>query len=84
MGKLFNYSKEEKVKGPIKLIPLHLRKRINCGKLHVLGKMNPVSLNYTVYFLISQDFGTRGRQEHHQLKIEDLKVSHGIDGKLNG
>lgn len=42
----------------------------------VLGKMNPVSLNYTIFFLISQHFRTRGRQEHHQMKIEDFKVSH--------
>ncbi|XP_065918766.1 uncharacterized protein KIAA1958-like [Dysidea avara] len=51
----------------------------------VLGKMNPVSLNYTMFFLISQHFGTRGRQEHHQIRIEDLHISraHGIDGKIN-
>ena len=48
----------------------------------VLGKMNPVSLNYTMFFLISQHFGTRGRQEHHQMKIEDFKVCYGIDGKV--
>jgi len=49
----------------------------------VLGKMNPVSLNYTILFLISQNFGARGRQEHHQLKIEDLEVIHGIDRKID-
>jgi len=46
----------------------------------MLGEMNPVSSNYTVFFLISQ---SRDRQEHHQLKIEDLKVSRGIDGKID-
>ena len=43
----------------------------------VLGKMNPVNLNCTVFFLISQHFGTRGRQEHHQVRIEDFKVTYG-------
>lgn len=45
--------------------------------------MNPVSLNYTVFFLISQHFGTRGRQEHHQMRIEDFKVCYGVDGKVD-
>ena len=26
------------------------------------------------FFLISQHFGTRGRQEHHQIRIEHLKI----------
>lgn len=42
----------------------------------VLGKENPTSLNYTLFFLISQHFGTRGRQEHHQIRIEDFKAIH--------
>ena len=48
----------------------------------VLGKTNPVSLNYTLFFLISQHFGTRDRQEHHQMRIEDFKVVYGTDGKV--
>ena len=39
----------------------------------VLGGNNAVSLNHTVFFMLSQQFGTRGCQEHHQLRIEDLK-----------
>ena len=39
----------------------------------VLGGYNPKSLNYTIFYVISQQFGTRGCQEHHQLRIEDLK-----------
>ena len=34
---------------------------------------SPKSLNYTVFYHISLQFGTRGRQEHHQIKLEDLK-----------
>ena len=51
--------------------------------MKVLGKENPTSLNYTVFFLISQHFGTRGRQEHHQIRIEDLRpVYEPTSGKL--
>ena len=39
----------------------------------VLGDSNPTSLNYTIFYTISQQFGTRGRQEHHQIRIEELK-----------
>ena len=39
----------------------------------VLGDGNPKSLNYTIFYMTSQQFGTRGRQEHHQICIEDLK-----------
>ena len=41
----------------------------------VLGQENPASLNYTTFFLLGQHFGTRGRQEHHQLRVEDLKLT---------
>ena len=40
----------------------------------VLGSTTPQSLNYTIFFLLSQNFGTRGCQEHHQINIEDLKL----------
>ena len=39
----------------------------------VLGDGDPKSLNYTIFYMTSQQFGTRGRQEHHQICIEDLK-----------
>ena len=42
-------------------------------QLKVLGEDNPKSLNYTIFYLLSQQFGTRGCQEHHQLCVEDLK-----------
>ena len=43
-------------------------------KSGVLGHTNPQSLNYTMFYQVSQHFGTRGCQEHHQLKLEDLKI----------
>ena len=42
-------------------------------QLKVLGDDNPKSLNYTIFYLLSQQFGTRGCQEHYQLRVEDLK-----------
>ena len=49
----------------------------------VLGKDNPKSLNYTTFFLLGQHFGTRGCQEHHQLKVEDLKLTkEPVSGKV--
>ena len=43
----------------------------------ILGGNNPQSLNYTTFYLLSQHFGTRGCQEHHQVRIEDLKSADG-------
>ena len=40
----------------------------------VLGGVNPKSLNHTVFYIISQHFGTRGRQEHHQIRVEHLRL----------
>ena len=40
----------------------------------VLGGKNPMSLKYTVLYVLSQQYGTRGCQEHHQLRIEHLKL----------
>ena len=40
----------------------------------ILGGKDPLALNITLFFLISQHFGTRGCQEHHQLRLEDLRI----------
>ena len=47
----------------------------------VLGGNNAVSLNHNVFFMLSQQFGTRGCQEHHQLRVEDLKFVRDPQGK---
>ena len=36
----------------------------------VLGGDTALNLNLTVFYLISQHFGTWGCQEHHQLRVE--------------
>ena len=38
----------------------------------VFGSNNPKSLNHTVFYVISQHFGTRGCQQHHQIRVEHL------------
>ena len=48
----------------------------------VLGQDNPKSLNYTVFYLLGQHFGTRDQQEHHQIQIEDLKQIQDPAGNL--
>ena len=37
----------------------------------VFGTHSAQSLNYTVYFVVSQHFWIRGCQEHHQIVLED-------------
>ena len=47
----------------------------------VLGESSPVSLNHAIFYTLSQHFGTRGRQEHHQMKLEDFKfVKNAVSG----
>ena len=38
-----------------------------------LGGENPSRLNHTIWYLLSQQFGTRGNQEHTEIMMEDLK-----------
>lgn len=40
----------------------------------ILRDNNTTSLNYTIFYTISQQFGNREHQEHHQIHIEDLKI----------
>ena len=46
-----------------------------------MGGNDPLSLNLSLFYCISQHFGTRGCQEHHQLRVEDIKfVRNPTDG----
>ena len=40
----------------------------------VLGCSDAKTLNRTVFYILSQHFGPRGRQEHHDIRREELKV----------
>ena len=48
----------------------------------MLDGNDPTSLNYLVFFLVSMHFGTRGRQEHHQIRLEDLRVVRNTEGEV--
>ena len=61
--------------------PLTYDEEEQLWRLKVLGSNNPKSLNYTIFYLISQQFGTRGCQEHHQLQVEELKFVRDPSGK---
>ena len=43
----------------------------SCGQL---GENNARSLLNTVWFLLTQHFGLRGRQEHYVMKVEDFEL----------
>ena len=53
--------------------PLSEQEEDQLWQRRVLGGYNPKSLNHTIFYMLGQQFGTRGCQEHHQLRIEDLK-----------
>ena len=71
MGKPLSFESREKESEFEKQTLLQKRTRKCYGVgVHVLGDSNPTSLNYSVFYFVSQSFGTRGRQEHHQIHIE--------------
>jgi hypothetical protein len=39
-----------------------------------LGGDNPRSLTNTLWWLLTQHFGLRGRQEHHEMNVEDFSL----------
>ena len=43
----------------------------NCGQL---GISTPMAIINTLWFLLTQHFGLRGRQEHHTMNIEDFTI----------
>ena len=46
-----------------------------------LGCKVAKTLNRTVFYILSQHFGTRGRQEHHDIQVEELKIVKSPAGK---
>jgi len=71
MEKLSNYASRRKVKERIKEHAASEEEQVWTKK--VIGGDTPKSINLTVYFTISQHFGMKGCQEHHQLQVQDLK-----------
>ena len=50
---------------------------LNNGKL---GGNNPESLIRTMWWLLTQHFGLRGRQEHRGMRLEDFRIMKCDDG----
>lgn len=73
-GKAIELHEKGKGKRPMKADPINAAEEEILWKSGVLGSENPVSLIYTIFFLFSQHFGTRGQQEHHQINVQDLKI----------
>ena len=45
-----------------------------------LGASDPVTLQKTIWWLISTQMGTRGRDEHHKFKFGDFQLKKASDG----
>ena len=45
-----------------------------------IGSGNPRALINTMWWLLTQHFGLRGRQEHHNMKVEDFCLQRDDDG----
>ena len=45
-----------------------------------LGASDPVTLQHTIWWLISTQMGTRGRDEHHKFKFGDFQLKKASDG----
>ena len=72
-GKVIQLRENGKGKKSRKADPLTAEEEEILWNTGVLGGNNPKSLNHTVFYIISQQFGTRGWQEHHQIRIEHLR-----------
>ena len=72
-GKAIDLREKGKGKKKRKADPLTEEEEEQMWAAKVLGDDSPRSLNFTVWYLLSQQFGTRGFQEHHQLCVQDIK-----------
>jgi len=72
-GKAIELRQQGKGKGKNKADAITASEEEQLWTRKVFGGDTPKSINLTVYFTISQHFGTRGCQEHHQLQVQDLK-----------
>ena len=49
-------------------------------KNRVIGEQNPKSLLHTLWCLLTLHFGLRGRQEHHEMFVEDFSLNRDAQG----
>ena len=72
MEKLQNYTSKEKVKRNNKADARTPSEEEQLWTIKALGGDMP---HHTVYFTISQHFGMKDCQVHHQLQVQDLKFT---------
>ena len=68
-GKAIQLRENGKGKNSRKADPLTAEEEETLWNIGVLGGDSLKSLNHTVFYIISQHFGNRGRQEHHQIQM---------------
>ena len=67
-------------KRPNKARQLSVEEEEILWKSEKLGGKTPESLIHTMWWLLTQQFGLRGRQEHHRMRLEDFRIMKGDDG----
>ena len=72
-GKAIELRQSGKGKRKMKADPLTENDEEILWSSGALGNSNPTVLNHTIWYVIGQQFGTRGVQEHLQMKVEDFK-----------
>ena len=68
-GKATQLRENGKRKNSRKANPLTAEEEEILWNTGVLGGDSPKSMNPTVFYIISQHFGNRGRQEYHQIRM---------------
>ena len=79
-GKARKLREEERGKRPNRSKSLTNEEEETLSKSGQLGSGNPQALINTMWWLLTQHFGLRGRQEHHNMKVEDFCLQWDNDG----
>ena len=82
-GKAIELRRQGKGKQKMKADVVTLEEEELLWERGALGCSDAKTLNRTVFYTLSQHFGTRGRQEHHDIKIEELKVVKSPNGETD-
>ena len=72
--------KEGRGKRPNRSKSLTNEEKETLWKSGQLGSGNPRELIMSTWWLLTQHFGFRGRQEHHHMKVEDFCLQQDDDG----
>ena len=79
-GKARELRKEGRGKRPNAAKPLTLQEEEMLWQEGKLGNSSPQILTNTMWWLLTQHFGLRGRQEHHTMAVEDFSFGEDDNG----